>query len=34
MMDILPNDELFAGLRKKATFKQEVYHTTLETGVS
>jgi len=31
MMDILPNDELFSGLRKKAAFKQEVYHTTLET---
>jgi hypothetical protein len=30
-MDILPNDELFAGIRKKAAFKQEVYRTTLET---
>lgn len=30
-MDILPNDELFPGLRKKAEFKQEVYRTTLET---
>ena len=31
MMDILPADELFPGLRKKAAFKQDVYHTTLET---
>ncbi len=31
MMDILPNDELFPGLRKKAAFKQEVYRNTLET---
>jgi hypothetical protein len=30
MMDILPNDELFAGLRKKADFKQEVYRKTYE----
>lgn len=30
MMDILPNDDLFLGLRKKAAFKQEVYRTTLE----
>jgi len=30
-MDILPNDELFSGLRKKAAFKQEVYRTTLLT---
>jgi len=30
-MDILPNDELFPGLRKKASFKQEVYRNTLET---
>jgi hypothetical protein len=30
MMDILPTDELFPGLRKKASFKQEVYRTTLE----
>lgn len=31
MMDILPNDELFPGIRKKAAFKQEVYRTTLST---
>jgi hypothetical protein len=31
MMDILPADELFPGLRKKAAFKQEVYRNTLET---
>jgi hypothetical protein len=31
MMDILPNDDLLQGLRKKAAFKQEVYGTTLET---
>ena len=31
MMDILPTDELFPGLRKKAAFKQEVYRNTLET---
>ena len=31
MMDILPNEELFPGLRKKAAFKQEVYSSTLET---
>ncbi len=31
MMDILPNDELFPGLRKKAAFKQAIYQTTLET---
>lgn len=31
MINILPNDELLPGLRKKAAFKQEVYHTTLET---
>jgi hypothetical protein len=30
MMDILPNDELIPSLRKKAAFKQEVYHSTLE----
>jgi len=30
MMDILPNDELYTGLRKKAAFKQEVYKTTLD----
>ncbi len=30
-MDILPNEELFAGLRKKAAFKQQVYRNTLET---
>ena len=31
MMDILPSDELFPGLRKKAALKQEVYRSTLET---
>jgi hypothetical protein len=31
MMDILPNDDLLQGLRKKAAFKQEVYKITLET---
>jgi len=31
MMDILPTDELFPALRKKAAFKQDVYHTTLVT---
>ncbi|MFZ4547576.1 MAG: hypothetical protein ACOYN4_09080 [Bacteroidales bacterium] len=31
MVDILPSDELFAGLRRKASFKQEVYRSTLET---
>jgi hypothetical protein len=31
MMDILPTDDLFNGLRKKAAFKQQVYRTTLET---
>ncbi len=31
MMDVLPNDDLFPGLRKKAAFKQDVYNTTLET---
>lgn len=31
MMDILPADELFPGLRKKAAFKQKIYQTTLET---
>jgi len=31
MMDILPTDDPFPGLRKKASFKQEVYRTTLET---
>jgi len=31
MLDILPSDELFPALRKKAAFKQEVYRTTLET---
>jgi len=31
MMDILPADDLFPGLRKKASFKQEVYRNTLET---
>jgi len=31
MMDILPDDELFSGLRKKAAFKQEVYRNTLLT---
>lgn len=31
MMDILPADELFPGLRNKAAFKQEVYRNTLET---
>jgi hypothetical protein len=31
MMDILPNDEVFPGLRKKAAFKQEVYRATLNT---
>ena len=30
MMDILPSDELFPGLRKKAAFKQEVYRTSLD----
>lgn len=30
-MDILPGDELFQGLRKKAAFKQDVYRSTLET---
>lgn len=30
MMDILPNDDLFTGLRKKADFKQEVYRKTFE----
>jgi len=30
MMNILPGDDLFAGLIKKASFKQEVYHTTFE----
>ena len=30
MLDILPDDDLFTGLRKKANFKQEVYRTTLE----
>jgi hypothetical protein len=30
-MNILPNDELFFGLRRKAAFKQEVYSKTLET---
>lgn len=29
MMDILPNDELFTGFRRKAVFKQEVYQKTL-----
>jgi hypothetical protein len=31
MMDILPSDDLFIGLRRKAAFKQEVYRSTLET---
>jgi hypothetical protein len=31
MMDILPSDDLFTGLRRKASFKQEVYRSTLET---
>jgi len=31
MMDILPTDDLFFGLRKKASFKQEIYRSTLET---
>jgi hypothetical protein len=31
MMDILPSDDLFLGLRRKAAFKQEVYRSTLET---
>jgi hypothetical protein len=31
MMDILPNADLFVGLRKKATFKQDVYRSTLDT---
>jgi hypothetical protein len=31
MMDIRPNDDLFSGLRKKASFKQEIYRNTLET---
>ncbi len=31
MMNILPSDELFEGLRKKAAFKQEVYLNTLQT---
>ncbi len=31
MMNILPSDELFSGLRRKAAFKQEVYRSTLET---
>jgi len=30
MMDILPTDEMFPALRKKASFKQEVYRTTLD----
>lgn len=30
-MDILPNDDIFQGLRKKASFKQEVYRSTLDT---
>ncbi len=30
-MDILPSDDLFTGLRRKASFKQEVYRSTLET---
>ena len=30
-MDILPTDDLFPGLRKKASFKQEVYRKTLDT---
>lgn len=30
-MDILPNEDILEGLRKKAAFKQEVYSTTLET---
>jgi len=30
-MDILPNEDILDGLRKKAAFKQEVYNTTLET---
>jgi hypothetical protein len=30
MMNILPTDELFTGLRKKASFKQDVYRTTLD----
>ena len=33
MMDILPNDDLLQGLRKKAAFKQEVYKITLETFI-
>lgn len=31
MMDILPSDDLFSGLRKKAAFKQEIYRSTLDT---
>jgi len=31
MMDILPTDDLFTGLRTKAAFKQEIYSNTLET---
>ncbi len=31
MMDIHPNDDLLDGLRKKASFKQEVYRATLDT---
>jgi hypothetical protein len=31
MMDILPSDELLPALRKKAAFKQEVYHNTFDT---
>lgn len=30
MMDVLPNEDLFEGIQKKATFKQEVYKITLE----
>jgi hypothetical protein len=29
MMDILPTDDLFSGLRKKAAFKQGIYNNTL-----
>jgi len=30
-MNILPNEDLFEGMRRKATFKQEVYSVTFET---
>lgn len=30
MMDILPNEDLFDGIQKKASFKQQIYRNTLE----